>query len=134
MTTSNDPSNCSDSTTHSTLYASSDAQEYFFDEGCHILEICNDPAHNDLSIVRARVEVGVETKLHALSNTIEHYVLISGTGIATIGDTEYPVKDNDVIVIGKDVHQKIRNTGNEDLIFLAICAPRFVKECYSEID
>jgi mannose-6-phosphate isomerase-like protein (cupin superfamily) len=119
--------------TNKVHYSTPENQEYFFDEGCHILEILNDPIHNDLSIARARVESGVETDLHALSETIERYVIISGQGLATIDGVKYSVKENDVIVIGKDVSQKIRNTTESDLVFLAICTPRFIKDCYQEI-
>lgn len=115
------------------LYESAAAKEYFFDEGCHILEIYNDPLSESFSIVRARVEINVETKLHSLSDTIEHYVIIQGKGTATIDSIEYHVKDNDVLHIGENVSQKIRNSGKIDLIFLAICAPRFTKECYNEL-
>ena len=114
-------------------YSTPENQEYFFDEGCHILEVCNDPLHEELSIARARVEAGSETKLHALSNTIERYVILSGIGLATIDDQEYPVVTNDVLIIGNDVSQKIRNTGNEDLVFLVVCTPRFTLKSYQEI-
>ena len=42
-------------------YSTPETQEYFFDEGCHILEICNDAQHQELSIARARVTAGTET-------------------------------------------------------------------------
>ena len=41
-------------------------QEYFFDEGCFILELSNTPADADVSIARARVKPGVTTHLHRL--------------------------------------------------------------------
>ena len=114
-------------------YSTSESQEYFFDEGCHILEIYNDPKQTELSIARARVQAKKETCLHALSSTIERYIILSGEGIATINNKQYEVKANDVLVIDEGVAQKIRNTKNEDLIFLVVCSPRFTPECYQEL-
>jgi len=55
----------------------------------------------------------------------------SGEGIATIGDQPpFAVKANDVIVIPADMPQKIKCTSDEDLVFLALCTPRFTPECY----
>ena len=87
-------------------YTTPQEQEYFFNEGCYILEICNDTTQPDLSIARARVKPGVETRLHKLKNTVERYVIISGQGIATINGVEYHIKENDVVLIGRDVFTK----------------------------
>ncbi len=114
-------------------YSTPENQEYFFDEGCHILELYNDPENSELSIARARVAANTETRLHALSNTIERYIILSGEGIATIDEKEYLVKTNDVLIIDKGIPQKIRNTKQEDLVFLAVCSPRFTPECYQEV-
>ncbi len=114
-------------------YSTPENQEYFFDEGCHILELCNDQQHKELSVARARVTAGVETKLHRLSNTIERYVILSGIGLATINEQEYTVATNDVLIIDSGASQKIRNTGNDDLVFLVICTPRFIPESYQEL-
>lgn len=114
-------------------YSTPENQEYFFDEGCHILELCNDVKHEELSIARARVEAGVETQLHSLSDTIERYIILKGKGVATIDGKEYNVATNDVLIIEKGVSQKIRNTEKEDLVFLVVCTPRFATENYQEI-
>ena len=113
------------------LYSKKESDEYFFIEGCHILELFNIKADNKVSITRARVEPGKETKLHRLEGIEERYLIQSGTGLATIGDhPAFTVKKNDVVTIAANIPQKIRNTGNDDLIFLAICTPRFTPEAY----
>ena len=111
-----------------------ESREYFFDEGCHILELSNSDDDPDVSIARARVEPGVTTRLHRLTNTTERYVILQGEGVAEIGD-EPPVEvqRGDVIRIAPKVKQRISNTGNEDLVFLVICNPRFVPACYQEL-
>ena len=115
-------------------HSSSENEEYYFHEGCHILELLNDNEHEDLSIARARVEPNKETQLHALRKTIERYIIQQGEGLATINGEEYYVEKNDVLIIEKDQSQKIRNTGIEDLIFLVICSPRFEETNYQTLD
>jgi len=117
------------------LYSSRESDEYFFIEGCHILELFNTEIDNSVSIARARVEPGVETKLHRLEGIEERYLIQSGQGLATIGDaSSFTVKRNDVITITANTPQKIKNIGNDDLIFLAICTPRFTPQAYYECE
>ncbi|MEA2093868.1 MAG: glucose-6-phosphate isomerase family protein, partial [Pseudomonadota bacterium] len=44
------------------------------------------------------------------------------------------VKAGDVVLIPPMCRQRITNTGAEDLIFLAICTPRFSNEVYEDIE
>lgn len=44
------------------------------------------------------------------------------------------VGPGDVVVIPPACRQRITNDGHEDLIFLAICTPRFRFEAYADID
>ena len=108
--------------------------EYFFEEGCYITEISNSIDDIELSIVRARVAPGVTTKLHCLKEVTERYVILNGEGLAEIGSIEpYKVTVGDVVIIPSMCPQQITNTGTVDLVFLAICTPRFNKECYQEL-
>lgn len=110
-------------------------REYFFHEGCHIVELDNDAANPALSIARARVEPGHTTRWHALRNTVERYVIISGAGIVEVGpNVPQRVGAGDIVIIPADCRQRIRNDGAEDLIFLAICSPRFDAENYVDLD
>ncbi len=108
--------------------------EYFFQEGCFITEISNSTDDEYVSIARARVEPGQSTKWHSLRTTLERYVILNGEGDVEVGD-ELPqrVTQGDVVIIPAGVRQRINNTGKADLIFLAICSPRFSPENYSEI-
>ena len=40
----------------------------------------------------------------------------------------------DVVLIPPSCPQRITNTGSGDLIFLAICTPRFKQDAYEDID
>ena len=55
-------------------------EEYYFEEGCFILELSNSAQDPKLSIARARVKAGMSTRLHRLSDIIERYVILSGQG------------------------------------------------------
>ena len=112
-----------------------EGQEYFFREGCHIVEMLNERTRPDLSIARARVEPGVTTRPHRLLETVEHYLILSGTGRVFLGEDTAgeEVKRGDLVVIPAGVAQSIANTGRDDLIFHALCTPRFRPENYREI-
>jgi len=109
--------------------------ETFLDEGCHILELSNDDSDPMLSIARARVEPGVTTKWHRVVDTVERYVILDGMGRVEIGD--YPpqeVQAGDVVMIPPSIRQRIANIGDGDLVFLAICSPRFMPEAYEDLE
>jgi len=108
--------------------------EYFFEEGCHIIELSNHESDPALSIARARVEPGVTTKWHRVRQTAERYVILEGEGRAEVGDLPpQQVSPGDVVVIPPDCPQRIVNTGTIDLVFLALCTPRFLPENYREL-
>ncbi|MFK7815888.1 MAG: cupin domain-containing protein [Gammaproteobacteria bacterium] len=109
-------------------------KEFYIDEGCFITELSNTDDDPGLSIARARVEPGVTTQFHELIGTIERYVVLEGEGMVEVsGELPQVVTACDVVVIPPQCGQKITNTGSCDLIFLAICSPRFQKKCYQEI-
>ncbi|MDD2768821.1 MAG: cupin domain-containing protein [Methylococcus sp.] len=111
------------------------APEYYFEERCYIAEWSNSPADADVSIARARVEPGVTTRRHRLMNVTERYVILEGEGQVEIGEKMLEtVRPGDVVVIPPGVPQRIANTGQTNLVFLAICQPRFVPEVYEDID
>ena len=111
-----------------------ESQEYYFEEGCYILELANLESDSQLSIARARVAPNTATKLHKLSGTIERYIILSGNGVVILGENqdETTVTASDVVIIPDGCPQAIRNTGNDDLIFLVVCTTRFVTDNYSE--
>jgi mannose-6-phosphate isomerase-like protein (cupin superfamily) len=109
--------------------------EFYTDEGCFIVELSNCDGDPDASIARARVPLGVTTRWHRLSGITERYVLLSGAGRVEVGDL--PAQDvypGDVVLIPPDCRQRITCLGSEDLVFLAICTPRFRPEAYEDVD
>jgi mannose-6-phosphate isomerase-like protein (cupin superfamily) len=105
--------------------------EFWFDEGCFIVEIHNRDDDEGCSIARARVAPGATTALHVLDATIERYVILEGEGRVEIAG--YPpetVRTLDVVTIPAGATQRITNTGTTDLVFLCVCTPRFLRENY----
>lgn len=113
---------------------SSDSDEYYFVEGCFITELSNSGDDPDVSIARARVEPGVTTRWHRLSGTTERYVILEGGGRVEIeGLAPRMVTAGDVVIIPPSSAQRISNTGDVDLVFLAVCSPRFIADAYESI-
>ena len=108
--------------------------EYDTPERCFINELSNTPDDPDVSIARARVAPGVTTCWHRLRGIAERYVILEGRGHVEAGDL--PATDvgpGDVVRIPAGCRQRIANTGGSDLVFLAICSPRFVPDAYEDI-
>jgi mannose-6-phosphate isomerase-like protein (cupin superfamily) len=110
-------------------------QEFFTPENCYIIEMSNSPDDPDMSIARARVEPGVTTRWHRLKGTVERYYILSGNGKMEVGELPpQEVNPGDIVIIPPMCRQRITNTGSEDLIFLAICTPRFVDDVYQDLE
>jgi len=116
------------------IYQKEEHREYFFEEGCHILELLNTDECKDLSIARARVAPGEQTKVHRLNDTTEVYHIISGRGIVHIDGDTAEVSEGDSVIIRPNMDQAITNVGDQDLIFYCICTPRFEKHNYQDTE
>ncbi|TCK17248.1 cupin domain [Thiogranum longum] len=111
-----------------------ETKEYWFHEGCHILEISNRDDDPEASIARARVAPGVTTHWHSLRGVTERYLILKGRGEVEVGESGIQIMEaGDIILIPSGTRQRIRNCGNDDLIFYAICTPRFTSACYQDI-
>ncbi len=109
--------------------------EFYTSENCYITELSNTPDDPEVSIARARVAPGVTTRWHRLIGTTERYVILEGEGRVEIGDlSPQEVRLGDVVLIPPSCRQRITNLGPGNLIFLAICSPRFRPEAYEELE
>ena len=109
--------------------------EFYTAEKCYITELSNTPNDPDASIARVKVMPGVTTLWHRLEGTTERYYIISGKGRVEIGRlSPKEVKSGDIAIIPPMCRQRITNIGSEDLVFLAICTPRFSNAVYKEIE
>ena len=111
------------------------AAEYFFAEGCFITEWWNTSADEAVSVARARVKPGVTTRWHRLRDATERYLILEGRGRVEVGDgPPEEVGPGAGVLIPPGVRQRITNMGDADLIFLAICTPRFTLAGYEDLD
>lgn len=111
------------------------APEYYFEERCYIREWSNQPDDPALSVAQARVEPGVTTRWHRLRGITERYLILQGQGRVELGDE--PPTDlgpGDVAIIPPGCRQRITNTDSADLVFLALCTPRFVRAAYEDCE
>ena len=109
--------------------------EYEIAERCAIVELANLPADPAVSIARARVRPGVTTAWHRLRGVTERYVILEGRGRVEVGElAPAEVGPGDAVLIPPMCRQRIANLGDTDLIFLAICSPRFVPEVYESLE
>ena len=110
------------------------SKEYFFKEGCFIEEWHNSSDDESMSVARVRVEANQVTRLHSLENTTERYVILSGQGQVTVANKSWTVSAKDVVTIQPGQPQKIENRLDQDLVFLAICTPRFKEQHYIDLE
>jgi mannose-6-phosphate isomerase-like protein (cupin superfamily) len=115
--------------------ANKQSEEFYTEERCHIVELLNDDTSPQLSMARCRVLPGIITQLHALNQTEETYFIENGSGVMDDGEGNLiEVGVGDSVRIDKNHPQRIRNTGENDLIFLVVCQPRFLPECYLNLE
>lgn len=113
------------------VYAGHLEPEYWFKEGCFITEWLNNDSNPDLSVARARVPAGTTTRWHALQGTSERYIILSGAGRVEIGSQDPArVVTGDCVTIAPGIRQRITADAGQDLLFLAICTPRFEPSNY----
>ncbi len=111
------------------------SSEFYTPELCHINELSNSADDPGVSIARARVQPGVTTRWHLLHGITERYVILEGEGLVEIGDlAPQEIRHGDVVLIPPECRQRITNIDHNDLIFLAICTPRFRQDAYKDID
>src|SRR5699024_580848 len=70
------------------------------------------------------------TNRHKLAGLTERYVILEGRGSAQVDGAVRDVEAGDVVTIPPGAPQCITNTGRENLVFFAICTPRFTPESY----
>lgn len=110
-------------------------REYYFKEGCYITELHNSDQDPAVSVARARVSPGVTTRWHRLKDTTERYIILAGQGLVEVArDQPFPVVPGDTVIIPAFSRQRITNTGTGDLLFLAVCTPRFTETVYEDLE
>jgi len=79
----------------------------------------------NMSFADAVVNAGKTTKLHYHETSEEIYFILEGKGLMEIEGEESEVSKGQAIVIPPMQRHRIRNTGNQELMFLCICSPPY---------
>ncbi len=108
--------------------------EFWTSERCYITELVNSDRCPEVSLAIARVEPGVRTQLHALSGIEEVYLVRSGRGVIEVEGVEQELGIGDQAVVAASAAQRITNIGDDDLVCLCLCRPRFRPECYVDLE
>lgn len=103
-------------------------------ERCYITELCNTADIPECSLAIARVESGITTQLHALTDVEEVYIVIEGEGEMQVGEERFPVSEGDRVTIPAGVPQRITAGDQRDLRFYCLCRPRWQPECYVSLE
>lgn len=120
---------------HAAVRRLAEHPEYWFDEGCHIVEVSNHDDDPQASIARARVPAGGITRWHRLEGIAERYLVVAGRGRVEVADLPaQEVGPGDVVLIPPGARQRIANAGPDELVFFAVCTPRFRVEAYVDVD
>jgi mannose-6-phosphate isomerase-like protein (cupin superfamily) len=69
---------------------------------------------------RVTVKPGHRLSLQYHDHRSEHWVIVAGSGEATVGDTKTPVAPGDYVVIPCGTVHRIQNTGSESLVFVEV--------------
>jgi len=108
----------------------SDCSEFTANDGCRIRELLhpkNDPVDLPCSLAHARLTPGNHSCRHRLKQT-EVYYILKGQGMMHIGNDSREVSSGDIILIPAEAVQWIENSGDTDLIFLALVSPPWKNE------
>lgn len=79
------------------------------------------------SLAHAVVKPGQTTLPHRLRSS-ETYYILSGQGEVCINNEKQLLSESNLVYIPPMALQSIKNTGDNDLIFLCICDPAWRKE------
>jgi mannose-6-phosphate isomerase-like protein (cupin superfamily) len=80
------------------------------------------------SIAHAVIPSGEATLPHILRLSTELYYILSGCGEIHIDKEQSAIRAGQIVLIPPKARQYIRNTGNDDLVFLCIVAPKWRAE------
>ena len=106
--------------------------ETWFAEGCFVCELSNTACDPALSIARVRIAARTETRWHRL-DVDERYLVVEGHGIMEMdGVPPTGVGPGDLAVVPAGCAQRIRNTGDDDLIVYCLCTPRFTLDVHHD--
>lgn len=106
-----------------TRYA--DIPAYITKDGSEIRELLHPDQHGacNQSLAEAIIHPGQHTQLHRHLRTEEIYHVTAGSGLMTLGDTQFMVAVGDSVLIPPDTPHCIEAIGTSNLHILCCCSP-----------
>ena len=92
-----------------------------------ILDRTNSTATNQ-SLAEATLPPGTETEEHLHPRTEEIYCVLRGRGLVSLEGERREVGPGDGVLIPPGTRHRIRNIGQEPLVFLCCCSPPYSHE------
>jgi len=88
------------------------------DNDTYVLE--DNTSLSRLTVSKTTLHVGKETRGHKHDNIEEVYYFVSGNGTMDIGESNFNVSSGSIMLIPDGNFHKVYNTGDCDLIFIAM--------------
>lgn len=103
---------------------------YITKDGSEIRELLHPAQHavRNQSLAEAVVPPGTTTLLHRHRQSEELYHVTHGSGLMTLGDSQFPIAAGDSIAILPGTPHCVANTGEEPLHILCCCAPAYAHD------
>ena len=79
-------------------------------------------------VKRIEVKSGHRLSLQMHQNRSEHWVIVSGEALVTIGDSEIPLHTNEDVVIPPQTKHRVANPGTAPLIFIEVQCGSYLGE------
>lgn len=109
--------------------------EFIAGDATHLREILhpnNDPVKIGYSIAHAYIKPNKSSLPHRLTGS-EVYHIIAGIGIIYIDESKQTIQQGDTIYVPSGSLQSVKNTGDNDLIFICIVEPAWTADSESVI-
>ncbi len=102
-------------------------QPYITKDGSDTRELMHPFVHlnQNQSLSEASIPQGSTTYMHKHLNSEEIYHILSGSGIMTLGDDQFKIKERDTVCIPAGTYHNVKNTGAALLKILCACAPPY---------
>ena len=82
----------------------------------------------DYKVKRIEVKPGHRLSLQMHQSRSEHWVIVTGEAIATIGENEIPLRVNEVALIPVRTKHRVANPGTVPLVFIEVQCGEYLGE------
>jgi len=99
--------------------------EFLAGDETHLKEVLhpkNDNINLGFSLAHAVIKMGQSSLPHQLMHS-ETYYFLSGKGQMFVGKEIFEVEKGDTVYVPPKTDQSVKNTGEEELVFLCIVSP-----------